>query len=332
VDSSAAIEAVRRIPPHGAVAREFARLRRDELAGSLAIAGIPLLRPHLDALIDRGLSSGEYPFAHLLAARDLAAAGVWLAEQRSYEAGDPRPLLTVEDVRRLHGLATAGQPEMRPGVWRLRVEPAASGIVAPPPWLIAKETTALVDRFRRRPDAADVPAWIAAFLARFARIRPFGAANGRAGRLAAALLLRRLDLVPLAIAPERAPIYRGAIIAAESGDAQPPADRRRRSRTARSAAHAGRPEVRRADQGGEARPPRGRRARRPRIHDAGMDRCVPQPRMTRSARKFRNSGDRRPPCHPERSRGTAPMVPIAALTRLRAGGAPLAMTGARRSS
>jgi Fic family protein len=221
VDSSAAIEAVRRIPPHGAVAREFARLRRDELAGSLAIAGIPLLRPHLDALIDRGLSSGEYPFAHLLAARDLAAAGVWLAEQRSYEAGDPRPLLTVEDVRRLHGLATAGQPEMRPGVWRLRVEPAASGIVAPPPWLIAKETTALVDRFRRRPDAADVPAWIAAFLARFARIRPFGAANGRAGRLAAALLLRRLDLVPLAIAPERAPIYRGAIIAAESGDAQP---------------------------------------------------------------------------------------------------------------
>jgi Fic family protein len=221
VDISAAIDAVRRIPPRAAVARAFARLRRDELAGSLAVAGIALERPHLDALLDRGLCTGEYPFAHLVAARDLAAAGSWIAEQRSLETGDPRPLITVEDVRRLHALATASQPEFRPGVWRLRVEPSAGGIVSLPPWLIAKETTALVDRFRRRPAAADVPAWIAAFLGRFARIRPFGAANGRAGRLAASLLLRRLDLVPPAIAPERASLYSAAIVAAESGEAEP---------------------------------------------------------------------------------------------------------------
>jgi Fic family protein len=221
VDISAAIEALRRIPPRAPVAREFARLRRDELAGSLAVAGIVIERPHLDALIERGLCTGEYPFAHLVAARDLAAAGVWIAEQRPLEIGDPRPVITVEDVRRLHAFATASQPELRPGVWRLRVEPSAGGIVSLPPWLIAKETTALVDRFRRRPAAADVPAWIAAFLGRFARIRPFGAANGRAGRLAASLLLRRLDLVPPAIALERAAHYRAAIVAAESGDAEP---------------------------------------------------------------------------------------------------------------
>ena len=41
----------------------------------------------------------------------------------------------------------------------------------------------------REPD--DVGAWLATFLGRFARIRPFASANGRAGRLAAALLLRR---------------------------------------------------------------------------------------------------------------------------------------------
>jgi Fic family protein len=220
VDISAAIDAVRRIPPRAAIAREFARLRRDTLEGSLAISAIVLQRPHLDALIDRGLCTGEYPFAHMVAARDLAGAGAWITEQRSLEVGDPRPLITVEDIRRLHALATAGQPELRPGVWRLRVESAA-GIVSPPPWLIAKETTTLVDRFRRRPAAEDTPAWIAAFLGRFARIRPFAGANGRAGRLAASLLLRRLDLVPLAIAPDRAPRYRAAVVAAESGAAEP---------------------------------------------------------------------------------------------------------------
>ena len=221
MDIGEAIRSVQRLPPQAAIAREAARLRRDEIEGSLAIDRLPLTREQLNALIDRGIATGEHRLEHYIAARDLAVASAWVAEQRPLGPSDPRPPITVEDVRRLHTLVAAGQPEMRPGVWRLAVEPADAGVVAPPPWLIAKETTALVDRFRRRPAVDDVPAHIAGFLARFTRIRPFAAANGRCARLAAALILRRLDVVPLAIARERSGEYQRAMIAAQTVDAQP---------------------------------------------------------------------------------------------------------------
>jgi hypothetical protein len=218
VDIQAAVVAVRRLPPHAALAREAGRLRRDEIDGSLVLDGGPLTRTELDALADRGLAMGGHPLGAYIEARDLSVAAGWVAEQRPIAVADPRPLITVEDVRRLHTLATAGTPDSRPGVWRLRVEPAAGGIVAPPPWLVAKETTALVDRFRRRPPPGEIPATLAALLARFARIRPFVAANGRTGRLAAALLARRLDVVPPAIARGDAPAYHAALRAAIGGD------------------------------------------------------------------------------------------------------------------
>jgi len=220
VDISTAIEEVRRLPPRGAIAREAARLRRDELDGSLALTGTTLQRAEIDALVERGICTGDHALEDYLAARDLAAASVWVAEQRPFAVADPRPLITVEDVRRLHGLATAGQPALKPGVWRLAVDAPAGGIVSFPPWAIAKETAALVDRFRRRPALADLGASLAAFLGRFSRIRPFAGANGRTGRLAAALLLRRMDAVSLALARERAPAYRRALIATESGQVQ----------------------------------------------------------------------------------------------------------------
>jgi Fic family protein len=219
VDISIALEAVRRLPPRGSIAREWARLRRDELDGSLALASTSLSRNELDALVERGISSGAHPFSDYVAARDLAAASAWVAGERPLLASDPRPLITVEDIRRLHALATAGAPALHPGVWRLAVDPPTAGIVSLPPWLIAKETAAVAERFRRRPDPNDVGGWLAAFLGRFARIRPFASANGRAGRLAASLLLRRQDAVPLAIGRERVAAYRRGLIAAENGDA-----------------------------------------------------------------------------------------------------------------
>jgi len=217
VDITIALEAVRRLPPRAAIAREAARLRRDELDGSLALASTALTREQLDALVDRGIGSGNHRLEHYVAARDLANGAAWVAEQRPLATSDPRPLITVEDVRRLHAFATAGQPARQPGVWRLAVDPKGTGIVSLPPWLIAKETASLVDRHRRRPAPDELGAWLAAFLGRFARIRPFAGANGRTARLAASLLLRRLDGVPLAISRERVLAYRRALIAAENG-------------------------------------------------------------------------------------------------------------------
>lgn len=218
MDISIALDAVRHLPPRAAVAREAARLRRDELDGSLTLASTRLDRGQLDALVDRGVAAGDLPLGEFLTARDLAAAAAWIAGQRPLLASDPRPLITVEDVRRLHALATAGQPGLAPGVWRLAVDPPGTGIVSLPPWMIAKETGTLVERYRRRPEPAEMGAWLAAFLGRFARIRPFAGANGRTARLAVSLLLRRTDAVPLAIPRERAPAYRQALVAAENGE------------------------------------------------------------------------------------------------------------------
>jgi Fic family protein len=218
VDIHNALEAVRRLPPRASIAREAARLRRDELDGSLALASTALTREQVDALIDRGISTGDHKLGHYVAARDLAAAASWIAGQRPLAVADPRPLMSVEDIRRLHALTTAGQPELQPGVWRLAVDPPGAGIVSLPPWLISKETAGLLDRFRSRPDPADLAAWLAAFLGRFARIRPFASANGRSARLGVALLLRRMDAVPLAISREHVHRYRQALIAAENGD------------------------------------------------------------------------------------------------------------------
>jgi Fic family protein len=218
VDISIELEAVRRLPPRAPIAREAARLRRDELDGSLALASTALTRLQLNALVDRGIAVGEHRLEHYIAARDLANASAWVAEQRPLAAFDLRPLITVEDVRRLHTFAAAGQPKLQPGAWRLAVDSPSRAIVSLPPWMIAKEVGTLVDRYRARPPAKEMAAWLAAFLGRFARIRPFASANGRAGRLAVALLMRRVDGVPLAIPRARVPAYRRALIAAENGD------------------------------------------------------------------------------------------------------------------
>jgi Fic family protein len=220
VDISIELEAVRRLPPRAAIAREAARLRRDELDGSLALASTALTRAQVDALVDRGIASGDHRLEQYVAARDLAAAAAWVAEQRPLAASDPRPLITVEDVRRLHAFASAGQPALQPGIWRLAVDPPSRPIVSLPPWTIAKETATLVDRHRQRPEPREIGTWLATFLGRFARIRPFANANGRAGRLTVSLLLRRMDGVPLAIPRSRAPAYRRALIAAENGEPQ----------------------------------------------------------------------------------------------------------------
>lgn len=221
MDISTTIEAVRALAPRAAIAREAATLRRDELEGSLAIAGSPLTRAELDALVDRGLTSGPHPLDAYLAARDIAAAAAWVTEARPLAAGDPRPLISVEDIRRLHTLATAGRPALRPGIWRLAVASPQPAVISPPPWAVAKETTSLADRFRQSPALAALPGWLAAFLGRFARIRPFTGANGPAGRLAAALILRRLDVPPLAIPRRRSADYTAALLTAEGGDLRP---------------------------------------------------------------------------------------------------------------
>jgi hypothetical protein len=218
VDIEALIAEVDALPPRAALARETARLRRDEIDGSLAIVGTPLGREEVAALVDRGLALGGHPLDAYIVARSLASAASWVWSQRPYAAGDPRPPLTIEEVRRLHTLAAAGQPDARPGLWRLTVAPPRNLVVSPPPWAVPAQTAALVERFHARPPAGTLVGWVADLLARFARVRPFADANGRVARLAASLVLRRLGAPPLAIPRKAAVAFGEALVAAEAGD------------------------------------------------------------------------------------------------------------------
>lgn len=218
MDIAPLLAEVHRLPPRAAIAREVQRLRREALDGSLAITETPLTPSELAALLDRGVALGTHPLDAYLAARDLAAAAAWVYDQRPLRPDDPRPLLTLDDVRRIHTLVGASNPSVRPGAWRLAVAVGETGVVSPPPWTIPFETAGLMERVRLRPAPEGLPSWLAAFLARFARLRPFTDANGRTGRLAAALLLQRLDVPPLAIPRVRAAPYRRALRAALTGE------------------------------------------------------------------------------------------------------------------
>ncbi len=221
MDIEALIDEVDALPPRAAIARETARLRRDEIDGSLAILGTPLSPTEVVALIDRGLALGGHPLDAYIVARSLAGAAAWVWSQRPYAHGDPRPLITIEEIRRLHALATAGQSGAQPAMWRLTIAAPQHHVVFPPPWAVPFQTAAFVDRFRLRPAPGSLVPWLADLLARFARVRPFGTGNGRAGRLVASLVLRRLDAPPLAIPRDRAAAYAAAIVAGEGRDLAP---------------------------------------------------------------------------------------------------------------
>jgi Fic family protein len=222
VDIPAALAEVRALPPRGAIAREAALLRRDELVGSLAIAGTPLTPAEIGALLDRGVALGGHRLEAFVTVRDLAAAAAWVAEHRAYRPEDRRPLLLVEEVRRLHQIACAGEASEVPGAWRLTVS-TLHEVVSPAPWLVPFEVASLVEHVRIRPEPPLLPRWIAAFLTRFARVRPFTHGNGRVARLAVGLLLRRSDphLPSLAVARDDAAAYRAALQAATGGDRLP---------------------------------------------------------------------------------------------------------------
>jgi Fic family protein len=221
VDIAAALTALRTLPPKAALAREMHRLHRDALVGSLTIAGNPLAPPEIDRLIESGRTSGPHPLEAYLTARHLAQATAWLTSQRLILPEDPRPRLSIDDIRRLHHLVATHEPEAQPGAWRRSVHRDTSGIVSPAPWIVPFEMAALVELLRRAPRLHAVPALITGLLVRFARIRPFSAANGRTARLTATLLLHRLDLPPLAIAPRSAANYRDALARGLRGEREP---------------------------------------------------------------------------------------------------------------
>jgi Fic family protein len=213
--ADAAAQAVLGYPPRAALAREMRLLRRAEIFASTALAGSRLHAGEVDALLDRGQASGNHPLDDYILVRSYAQAAQLIADARTIAPGDPRPILGVDDIRALHTRATAGSA-IPGGLWRQGNVPPGTSVVAPAAWLVPREVTALADRFGRGPGSEPVALWLGRFLGRFARLRPFAGANGRAARLAANLLLRRLDYPPLVFEQRDRGAFPAALAAAEN--------------------------------------------------------------------------------------------------------------------
>jgi hypothetical protein len=205
----------------GPAARLLETLQREEVEASCALAGAPLQRPELAALIDRGLATGNQPLRSYLIASGYAAAAAQVARAAPPRRG--RPFLELAEIVALHAAATRLQPELEPGRFRRRtLPPFRAGVVAPAFWLVPREMSAFVERYASGPPAGgSVPLWLAGALERFDRIRPFSGANGRTGRLVGNLLLRRLGLPPFALRPRDARSFLRALGSADGGDPWP---------------------------------------------------------------------------------------------------------------
>jgi Fic family protein len=222
LDAAIAAEAehLRALPDGPARQREAQTLVLEEIAASCALSGASLDLEEVRALAERALTGGSRPLRSYLIAAGYADAARWVAQARRPRAG--RPLLHVDDVVELHARALRLEPESGPGAWRRTTLPAfRAGVVPPPFWLVPREMARFVEVIAPGPGRQPAVLWVAAALARFDRIRPFAAGNGRAGRLLANLLLRRSGLSQFAVRRRDARRYLLALGRADDGDPWP---------------------------------------------------------------------------------------------------------------
>jgi hypothetical protein len=215
--------AIQRLPPRAALAREMRRIWRAEIVASTALAGSGLSAAEVDALLDLGRAQGNRSFADYVLVRAYADAARWVADARALPAGDPRPLIALEELRVLNARCTAGSG-LRGGAWRQANRAPEAGIISPAAWTVARESELLVDRFARGPQAEPAARWLARFIGRFARLLPFEGANGRTARLGANLMLRRLDYPPLVFEQRDRSRYPAAVAAAATNTPEPLAE------------------------------------------------------------------------------------------------------------
>lgn len=196
-------------------------LEVEEVAASARLAGITLASSEIALLAIRGIAPEGRRLDDCVLVADYAAAAKLVRRLPRPRPGTP--FLRLDEVVALHAAATLRAPAARPGKWRVEnLAPFPGGMVAPPPWLIPFQMTAFVDRYAAGPpNGASHVAWVCEAHERFERIHPFTDGNGRAGRLLANLLLRRLGL-PVAIIDSRlSRDYLSALRAADSGDPWP---------------------------------------------------------------------------------------------------------------
>jgi hypothetical protein len=182
--------------PGAPAGRERAALALEEVVASCRLAGAALSLDEVRALLERGVALGGHPLADYLIVADYADAARFAAAAR-LDRARARPYLGLEEIVELHALALRRTTGADPGRWRgATLPPLPDGTVAPPPWLVARQMSAFVDRISTGPGREPALLWAADAHARFTRIHPFARGNGRVGRLVLNLLLQRAGLPP----------------------------------------------------------------------------------------------------------------------------------------
>lgn len=200
---------------------ESAELRLDEIRTSCALAGVEMTRAETAGLALRGMATSARPLDDLILVADYAASAAFVAA--AAPARGRRRYLTIDEIVEVHARALRRVPSARPGTWRGTTIPAfASGVVAPPPWLVAREVAAFAERFAPGPAPEESALlWVATAHERFLRIRPFARGNGRTSRLVANLLLRRLRLPPFFVPSRERVRYERALASADARELLP---------------------------------------------------------------------------------------------------------------
>ncbi len=165
-------------------------------------------------LLERGRALGGHRLEDYLVVRGYADASAWVARRAARPAA-----ISGEDLRALHRLAVGGAAGG--GAWRTSNLPSlADGTIPPPYWMVPFEAETAVGRLALS-EGDPAPLALAAAIARFVRLRPFPAANGRVARLVANLLAYRRGLPPLVLDARARRAYLEALRAADARDIAP---------------------------------------------------------------------------------------------------------------